>query len=43
MVADAKKEEDYIILNEKGTSPFFCAKAAMATKVKFLQNFIEFF
>lgn len=43
MADDAEKTEDYIILNEKGTSPFFCARAAMATKVKSLQDFIEFF
>jgi hypothetical protein len=43
MADDQEKTEDFIILYEKGTSPFFYAKAAWATKVKSLQDFSEVF
>ncbi len=40
MADDAEKTEVHFFLNEKGTSPFFYAKIAMITKVKFFQNFM---
>jgi len=40
MADDQEKTEVYIFLNEKGTCPFFCAKAAMATKEKSFQDFM---
>ena len=43
MADDQEKTEDCSALNEKGTSPFFYAKAAMATKVKSFQDFSVFF
>lgn len=43
MADDSEKTEVSIFLNEKRTSPFFCARAAMATKVKSLQDFSKFF
>lgn len=43
MAYDQEKTEDITLLSEKGTSPFFYAKAAMATKVKSLKDFIVFF
>lgn len=43
MADDTEKTEDYPQMNEKRTSTFFCAKAAMATKENFVQNFCEFF
>ena len=43
MADDQEKTEDSIVLNEKRTSPFFYAKAAMATKVKSFQDFNVFF
>lgn len=39
MADDAQKTEDYIILNEKGTSPFFYAKRC-AAEVKSFQDFV---
>jgi len=39
MADDAEKTEARFILNKKRTSPFFYAKAAVATKVKSLQDF----
>jgi len=43
MADDAEKTEAIIFSNKKGTSPFFYAKAAMATKVKSIIDFIELF
>ena len=37
-----KIEVSFLCLNEKGTCPFFYAKAAMATKVKSLTRFCVF-
>ncbi len=41
MADDQDKTEAYTFLNKKGTSPFFYAKAAMATKVNFYQKFMS--
>ena len=43
MADDAEKTEDYHFLYEKRTSPFFYAKAALATKENFLKKICEFF
>jgi len=43
MADDTQKTEARFILNEERTSSFFYAKAAMATKVKSLQDFSMFF
>lgn len=43
MADDAEKTEETTIRNKKRTTPFFYAKAAMATKVKSFQDFIVFF
>jgi hypothetical protein len=43
MADDQEKTEVFIVLNEKGTGPFFYAKAAKATKVKSFQDFSVFF
>lgn len=43
MADDQGKTEVLFYLNEKGTRPFFYAKAAMATKVKFRRNLCRFF
>ena len=42
MADDAEKIEVFIILNKKGTSPFFYA-SRYGTKVKSFQDFIVFF
>jgi hypothetical protein len=38
-----EKTEDYHFFNEKRTSSFFYAKAALATKENFLKKNCEFF
>jgi len=43
MADDAKNTEAIIFFNKKGTSPFFYAKATMATKIKSIIDFIDFF
>jgi hypothetical protein len=43
MADNQEKTEDFIVLNKKGTRPFFYAKAAMATEVKSSQDFSVLF
>ncbi|MEA3374173.1 MAG: hypothetical protein U9Q62_10870 [Campylobacterota bacterium] len=43
MADDQEKTEALLILNVKGTCPFYYAKAAMAAKEKSLQDFCRFF
>ena len=43
MADDLEKTEVLSILNAKGTSPFYYAKAAKTTKEKSFQDFCKFF
>ena len=43
MADDQEKTEERSVLNVKGTSPFYYAEAAVATKEKSFQDFHRFF